>query len=142
MNNLPPVTRAHALWLLIVPACLILASCGTMTAAETAGVAVTGAGALVGFIEALSPMLSPEQQAQLSVVAGNVQTVVEASTAAVGQMAQAIAELKAEQQAAASGEWTPTEQGSLATGVGVAAVAASRVLSRMKHGPSTPAPAT
>lgn len=134
------MTNPTKLFVLALVACLFT-SCAGMTAAETSGVIVTGAGALVGFIEALSPMLSPEQQAQLTAMAGNVQTVVEASTTAVGQVAAAIAELKQQQADEAAGTWTSGETTGLLTGVTAAGVAVSRAMSWRKHRPQQPAAA-
>jgi hypothetical protein len=127
MNN-----RHIQLFVLAVIA-LLLTGCAGMTAAETVGVAVTGAGALVGFVQALSPMLSPEDAAQLTMLAGDVQTVVDASAAAMGALAQSIADLKAEQAAQDAGALTSGEKGIILTGVTAAGVGISREMSRRKH---------
>lgn len=118
---------------------VLLTGCAGMTAAEATTVAVSGAGALVGFVEALSPMLSPEQQAALSTTATQVQSTVEATTNAVGQIASAIADLRAQQQAIEQSEMSGGEVAAVGTGLTGVAVAASRVLSRFKHGPEKPA---
>lgn len=133
-NNM---TNRQLQWAGLIALCFVSTACAGLTAAEVGTVAVTGAGALVGFIEALSPMLSPEQAAKLSLIAGDVQNVTQAVTAAVGQVAESVAALKAEQDAG----WTTGEQGAAATGLGAAAVAASRVLSIIKHRPAVQPPA-
>lgn len=123
-------------WAALAAVCLTLCSCAGMTGAEVATVAVTGAGALSGLIQSLAPMLSMEQQAALSATAANVESTVAATTTAVGQIAQAIAELRAQQQSIESGEMSGGEVAAVGTGLTGVAVAASRFMSRMKHGPS------
>jgi len=113
-------------YLLAIVGCLLLAGCAGMSAVETTGVAVTGAGALVTFVEALRPMLSPTQAAHLTLMAGNVQTVVEATAAALGTMATAV-------DAQQATEWSGGEIVATATGTSGVALAASRALSLLKH---------
>lgn len=118
---------------------MVFTGCAGMTAAEATTVAVTGTGALVGFVQALAPMLSPEQQAALTATATQVQSTVEATTTAVGQIARALADLRAQQQALEAGELTGGEVAAVGTGLTGLAVAASRIMSRFKHGPVKPA---
>ena len=115
---------------------MFLSSCAGLSGGEVITATAPGAGALVGFVEALAPMLTLEQQATLTATAVNVESTVTATTNAVGQIAKAIADLRAQQNASESGEWTGGELAATGTAITGAAVAASRVLSRLKHGPA------
>lgn len=128
--------------ILFAIAAMFLTSCAGLSGGEVLTATATGAGALVGFIEALAPMLTPEQQAMLSATATNVESTVQATTNAVSQIASAIAELRAQQQSIEATEWTGGEVAATGTALTGAAVAASRLLSRMKHGgpPATTPP--
>lgn len=123
-------------YLLLVLAALVAAACtaaAQQTAAEVGGAVVTGAGALVAFVEALRPMLDPEQAAKLSSIAANVEGTVGAVTQALGQIAEAVAKLKADQAARAAGTWTEGEIVGVTGAATATAVAASRVMSHFKH---------
>jgi hypothetical protein len=104
-----------------------------MTAAETGTVAAAGVGALVGFVDALSPMLSPEKQAQLTLLAGQIQTTTDAAVQAVGVIAQSIADIKAASEEEAAGAWSTGEKGTAIGAVGALSLAASRAMSAFKH---------
>lgn len=90
--------------LLCALASVMLVACATPE--QTAAVATAGAGALIGFVDALRPMLSPEQAAKLSTIAGNVEGVVQATTSAVGAIAEAVASVRAQTQAVEDSAWT------------------------------------
>lgn len=126
------MTKNAKLFVLAIIACLFT-GCAGMTAAEVGTVAVTGAGALVGFIEALRPMLSPEQAANLTAIAGDIDTVVHATTTAIGEVATAIGEVKAQQEQSKAGSWTSGEITAAGGGLTAVAVAGSRILSAIKH---------
>ena len=125
----------HRLMLLALIA-LPLTACAGMTAAETTGVAVAGISAFAGFIEALAPMLSPEETARLQALAGHADSVVTAAQTAVGTLAQSLADLKAQQAAEAAQGFTDGEKASMIAGVTAGGVGISRYLSKLKHKPA------
>jgi len=126
------MTRA-AKWSALVAICLVATACAGMTAAEVGGAALSGTGAFISFIDALKPMLSPEQQAQLTVLAGEVTTIAQATARAVGAMAQSIAEIRASAAVDASHQFSPGEITAIGGGLTAGGVAVSRMLSAAKH---------
>lgn len=129
------MTTARFVLIAFIAVCFT--SCAGMSAAEVSTVAVSGSTALIGFVEALSPMLRPEQQAELVSIAGNIDTVVQAATKAVGTVAQTVAELRQQVETDEASQWTGGEIGGAVAAVGTASVAASRALSVLKHRPSS-----
>ncbi len=115
---------------------MFLASCAGMTAAETTGAIAATTGVLSALAEAIVPYLPPEKQAEVIATMNTAQGLMNAVTTAMGSVAQAAAEAKAQSSQGVTG----TE---LAAGAGAATVvgtAASRMLSLLKHGtPGKPA---
>lgn len=107
-------------WAALAAVVCLLGGCASMTPEATAAVAVTASGALVEFVASLAPMLKPEEAAELQVLAGNVQTVVDATALAMGQVAQTVAELRQAEQANEAATWSGAEL----AGYGSAAAAA------------------
>lgn len=128
--------------------CFGFASCATP--AETSAAVAATAGAAVAFVKALAPVLSPEMQAKLMTTASTLDGGVQATQAAVGVIADAIGQIKATvgpqiqaahdaiaKQAETIAQMpTRTEMTLNSTGTGIAALAGSRVMSRIKHGPA------
>lgn len=130
---------------LVSALCFLLASCASP--AET-GVAISATvGAALAFVDAIQPLLTPEQLAKLQTTAGQIDGTVQATSAALSVVADSIAAFKAATQgqlgnfndhvsnlaiqvAALPGR---TEMLLQDAGVGSAAVGASRALSHLKH---------
>lgn len=127
--------------------CFALASCATPEQ-TTAAVAAVGASA-TAIIQAIAPMLPPETLAKLQNTAANIDGTVQATATAVGTIADAIAQMKANVGAQfaeqAKGLQTTLNQlgampsreevylvsgGTAAAGTGV-----SRLMSHFKHTP-------
>ena len=112
-----------------------LTGCASMSPEAAGALAVSGASALVGFVDALSPMLHPEQQAELLALAGNIDTVVQAASTAMGSVAETVADLRAEVAAEEATDWSGGEISTAVAAAGAASVGASRALSSVKHSP-------
>jgi hypothetical protein len=141
--NRPNTTTA--LLFLFAFLAFFLASCET-TAATSAVVAAVGASA-VGMIEAIAPLLTPEQLAKLQATAQSIDGTVQATQSAIGIIADSItamkgtvgdqiaAQARAMAEAAHQVATLPTREEVLYTnaGTGLAALGASRGLSKIKH---------
>ena len=114
----------------------IFTACAGMTATEVGGTVVAGTGALVGMIEALKPMLSPEQYAKLQATAVNVQDIVQATTTAVGAVADSIGKMKADLDATKAAEWTTGEKVAAAGGIVSAAIGGAAGVIQKVRGPT------
>lgn len=131
----------------IAAACiLLLASCAS-TAQTAAAITAVGASA-AAIIDAIAPMLPPETLAKLQVAAASIDGTVQATATAVSTIADAIMQLKGSMGAQLTeqakglqaavvqiGSMPSREEVYLASGGAAAAgTAASRVMSRLKHG--------
>ena len=116
-----------------------LASCSS-PAEFTAGAAAIGTGA-AAIMNAVAPLLSPEQLVQLQEGVANINGTVEATQAAVGAVVDAFTTFKTAveaNQAAMAAEVaeraTGAEVALWSSGAGTAGAAASRFMSMLKHG--------
>jgi len=127
--------------------CLFLASCSAPPAAVAAAITAAGA-SVVGIVQAIEPLLSPEQVAKLHATASSIDGGIEATKLALSAVADVITQLKGNTAAqmaqhvealnktAAAVAELPSREEVLWTGAGAAAggTGASRVLSGLKHG--------
>lgn len=125
--------------------CFSLASCATPEQ-TTAAVAAVGASAQA-IIQAIAPMLPPETLAKLQNTAASIDGTVQATATAVGTIADAIAQMKANvgsqfAEQAKGLQTAVTQLGSVPTreevylvsgGTAAAGTGASRLMSRLKH---------
>ena len=137
--------KTTSLLFLFAVLCFTLASCATPVE-TSAAVAAVGTSA-VGLIEALAPLLSPEQLAKLQTTAQSIDGTVHATQSAIGIIADSITAMKSAvgTQIATQAENLAKAANSIATlpsreevylvntGTGAAAVGTSRVLSAVKH---------
>jgi hypothetical protein len=136
-------------WILVGISLLLFAlaaSCAT-SAQTAAAIGAVGASA-AAIIEAIAPMLPPETLAKLQVTAASIDGTVQATATAVATIADAIAQMKTNASAQFAeqakglhaavvqlGSMPSREEVYLASGGAAAAgTAASRVMSRIKHG--------
>lgn len=136
----------HASLFLAIIGCLLLASCATPEQTVAAVGAV--AGTATALIDALRPVLSPEQVAKLHATAGHIDGTVSSVQTAVGAVAQAIADIRSATEAnfvavksgataLAQQVATLPTQGELYahdTGTALTAFGAARAASIAKHG--------
>lgn len=126
--------------------CFLFAACATPEQ-TTAAIAAAGATA-TALVQALAPMLSPEDLAKLQATAANIDGTVEATATAVRTVADAIASIRSAgaanfaqvtdglQKLAIQAASSPSTEAVLGYNAGTAAlaVAGSRALSISKHG--------
>lgn len=134
-------------WLLAVLAgCLLLAGCATPE--QTAAAVGAVAGTATALIDALKPVLTPEQLAKLHATAGHIDGTVSSVQTAVGAVADAIAAIRSSTEA----NFATVKDGALHlaqqvsalpthadmyghdAGVALTSVGAARALSVAKHG--------
>lgn len=113
---------------------MFLAGCASMTPAETTAVVTGGAGALAAFIKALAPMLPPEKVAELTSIAGDVQTVTDAVAASVRAIAEAMSQTKQQVATLQANTFTTSEVGGLVAGGSATAVTAAASYIRWRRG--------
>ena len=126
--------------------CFVLSGCATPEA-TTATIAAAGASA-VALIDALAPLLPPEDLARLQATAGNIDGTVQATASALRTVCDAISSMKSTagtqiadvarnvQALSVALAQAPTQEQVMLQSGGAAALAtgASRALSAAKHG--------
>lgn len=75
-------------------ACLILASCQSSAGAITPGAIAAIAAGAMGIVEAVTPLMTPEQAASLEVIAGNIDGTIRATQTAVSVIAEVLGSLQ------------------------------------------------
>lgn len=113
---------------------MFLAGCASMTPAETTAVVTGGAGALAAFIKALAPMLPPEKVAELTSIAGDVQTVTDAVAASVRAIAEAVVQTKQQVATLQADTFTTSQVQGMVAGGSLAATAAAAGYVRFRRG--------
>jgi len=136
---------------LIATVCFVLAGCESTAAVAPGAIAAIAASAM-GIVQAVAPLMTPEQAANLSVIAGNIDGTIEATRTAVEVIASTFTQFQEVVGARAAetanglsdlaqglGEVpTRTEVQLTAGGYGTASLGGGRMLSHFKHTPSTP----
>lgn len=126
---------------------LVLASCSAPPAALASGIAAAGA-SVVGIIQAIEPLLPPEQVAKLHATAQSIDGTVQATQAALGAVADVITSFKGavgaqmtqhvealNKTAAAVAELPSRAEVYYSSGAAMTGgTAASRLMSVVKHG--------
>jgi len=127
--------------------CLFLASCSAPPAAVAAAITAAGA-SVVGIVQAIEPLLPPEQVAKLHATASSIDGGIEATKLALSAVADVITQLKVNtaaqmaqhvealnETAAAVAELPSRDEVRYTNGaVASATLLASRGLSAVKHG--------
>ena len=140
--------KTMIVWLAVAAACFMFAACTTAEVGAGVGaVAAIGMGAQA-FVDAMQPLLSPEQFAELQAGAaqfdgtanamhGAVTSIVDSVVAikqAWQQNVQVVSEQLAAVNAEVAGRATPEQVALYSTGSAATATGASRYLSARKHG--------